>query len=70
MIDLLDLHQEFHGGNGFIFDSLLEFLCSVIGEEGINNDEGDPNNADGQGGEIEKYLAADIHGSVKNGSDI
>jgi hypothetical protein len=70
MIDLFDLYKELHGSNGFIFDALLEFLGSVIGEEGINDDEGDPYNADGQGGEIEKYLAADVHGSVKNGSDV
>jgi hypothetical protein len=70
VIDLLDLYQELHGGNGFILDALLELLGPVIGEEGVNDDEGDPYNADGQGREIEKYLAADVHELSKNGSDV
>lgn len=61
MVDLLNLYQELHRCNGFILDPLLEFLCSVIGEEGVNEDKGDANNTDGQRREIEKYFAADGH---------
>lgn len=61
MVDLLDLHQEFYRCDGFILDSLLELLCSVIGEERVNDDKGNADNADRQGREIEKYLAADSH---------
>ncbi len=61
MVDLLDLHQELHRGNGFVLDPLLEFLRSVVGEERVNDDKGNADNADGQGGEIEKYLATDSH---------
>lgn len=61
MVDLLDLHQEFYRRDGFILDPLLELLRSVIGEERVNNDKGNADNADGQGREIEKYLAADSH---------
>ena len=61
MINLFDLHQEFYRGNGFILDALLELLGPVIGKEGINDDEGNADNADGQGREIEKDLAADSH---------
>lgn len=61
MIDLLDLHQELHRRNRFVLDSLLELLCPVIGEERVDNNKRNADNADGQGREIEKYLAADSH---------
>lgn len=61
MVDLLDLHQELHRRDGFILDPLLELLCPVIGEERVNDDKSNTDNADGQGREIEKYLAADGH---------
>lgn len=71
MVDLLDLHQEFYRGDGFILDPLLKFLCPVIGEERVNNDKRNAHNADGQGGEVEEYLAANRHTfSKKKRSDI